>query len=896
MHVPARRLHTAILAALALSIPAVHAQQATAPVDAPAGDAALELDAVIVTGQRAAIRRAIGAERAADHLVNVVAAEDMGEFADQNVAESLQRVPGVTLNRSEGEGRSVSVRGLPSSFTPVTVDGVRLGTSNLDSTSVSLDAVANAQLDSIEVNKSTLPSQDADSIGGSIDLRTTSAFDRGNQIQLRAEGIRIDEADTWGEQISGTLTRVSADERFGFAATLSHSSRPTGGYDVEADAGLDAMATDGDADANPEYLRPDEITVAHETGERVRRNASFNLEFRPGDAHQLFLRGNWSQLEDNDVAYQDIWVIEEAEDDKIIEARPRGGTFDDVDLEKRVFFQDMRDRQTSLALGGRHEANVWWTGWQVDHARSRFDNPGAMRGRFRVREVLVDFDMSEDDLQLGAQAGDDGDGGNPLDAGDYQFNQLLAYDEFRRDDITSARVDFGRAFDPFGRGADIAFGLRHRDRRKDNDRTEYTGSPSGEGYGGELEDLALSTLHTPYGYDAIFPQRDAAHAFFSDARAYMLANAPGYQRVDLSNAGDYDIEETVSAAYVQATLNPTDALRLIAGVRVERTRSSGRGWFTEFDGSGRGADGNAGSGEVLEMTPVEAAYTDLFPGLHAVWSADAKVIVRASWNRGTQRPDFTDRANRMRVQFETDDPSDRDLFAGNPWLEPLIADQFDASIAWYPDADTVLQAAVFHKSIDNFFYDFSGDGAVLADTPLRLPDGIDPVFTRINTVLNGDSASVQGIELSWQQAFTALPGWLSGVFVQANAVWADSEAALAVREGETLPLPGQRELVGNLSLGWENDRASARVAVNHQGDALVQVAGDAEEDVLALPMTTVDLNLRYALGDAVELHIDAVNLTGEAEVDTWRGDATGHQLYARSDFGRSYRAGVRIRF
>ncbi|MCD9030475.1 TonB-dependent receptor [Luteimonas sp. Y-2-2-4F] len=891
---PLRPLAAAILLGLAAA-PGAAPAQSPSPAPAAAQDDAQSLDRIVVTGQRAAIGRALQAERAADHLVNVVASEDMGQFADQNVAESLQRVPGITLNRSEGEGRSVSVRGLPSSFTPVTVDGVRLGTSNLDSTSVSLDSVDNSQLDQIEVSKSTLPSQDADSIGGAIDLKTISAFSRDKgQVQLRAEGYYGDNPGDWGEQVSGSITRRLLDDTLGVAATVSHSRRPIEGYELEPDGGLDAVSTGGED--GPEYLRPNEVTVARETGERTRRNASVNLEFRPDEAHSLFLRGTWSRLEDEDLAYQDIWVVEESEDEHIIQARPRGGTFDDTELEKRLFFQDISDRQSSVAAGGRHELGPWTIGYQVDHARSRFDNPGALRGRFAVEEVLTELDVRDDNLTIVGSPGDGGDGGDPMDPGDYRFNQLLAADERRTDEITSARLDLARQFDWFERGGELAFGLKYRERSKHNDREEYTGNPRGAGYAGTLEDLPIFVARTPFGYDSIFPEREAALAFFRDARAYMLANSPGYQRVDLSNAGDYWVDEDVAAAYLQATFNPTDALRLIAGVRAERTESSSRGYFTEFDGSGNGPDGGAGTGEVLPLDPVTKRYTDWFPGLHAVWSTDGTVVVRASYTRGTQRPDFTDRAHRMRVQFETRDPSDRDLYAGNPWLEPLMADQFDASIAWYPQPDTVLQAAVFHKDIDNFFFDFEGDGDAFAQTPLQLPDGVAGDFSRISTVLNGESARVRGIELSWQQAFAGLPGWLSGLFAQANVVWADSDADTRVRAGESFSLPGQRDVVGNLSLGWENARASARVAANYQGEALLQLAGSAEEDVFARPMTTVDLNLRYAINDMLELHFDAVNLTDEAEVESYRGDATGRQVYLNSAFGRSYRAGLRLRF
>ena len=895
-----RSLPIAIAAAIAATVshPA-SAQQATPPpqtAQSATQDQVQYLDTIVVVGQRASIRRAIRAEQTADNLVNVVASEDIGEFADQNVAESLQRVPGITLNRSEGEGRSVSVRGLPSSFTEVTVNGVRMGTSDADDTSVSLDSVSNDQLEEITVHKAVMPNQDADTIGGSIDLKTISAFTReDDQITLRAEGYFSEEASDWGEQVSGSITRRMMDGRLGVAATVSHSRRPIEGFELEADGGLDAVSTEGED--GPEYLRPNEVTIVRETSERTRRNASLNLEFRPDDDNQYFLRGTFSHLNDEDLAYQDIWVIEESEDEAILEARPRGGTFDEVELEKRLFFQDMTDRIFTVAAGGIHFMGPWKVDYQADYSRSNFDNPEALRGRFAVKDVLAELDVTEDSVRVSGQPGDDGDGGDPTDAGDYEFNQLLFVNERRQDAIATARIDFTRSFDSLlDVPGEISFGFKHRNRQKSNDREEFTGNPESNDYEGELEDLPLFTQNTPFGYNAFFPQRRETFAFFRDARDYLIANNPGYQRIDLSNSGDYEVEDAVTAAYVQTKLELSPALRLIAGLRVERTESSSQGYYTEFDSRGRGPDRVPGNGEVIHLGEVTQTYTDWFPGMHMLWSPTQRVIVRASASRGIQRPDFTDRINRLRVQFDSNDPDDRDLYAGNPYLKPLSANQFDASVAWYPNPETALQAAIFYKDIDNYFFDFSGDGDQLGLTPIQLPAGVNPDFENIETVLNGERARVGGVELSYVQAFTTLPGWLSGLFTQANVTWVHSEATTEVRDGEIFSLPFQRDLVGNLSLGWENDRFSIRGSANYLGESLVVIAGDAEEDVYTKPMTTVDLNLRYKLSNALELHLDAVNVTNEGEIEYYQGDNHGRLVYLNSNFGRTYRVGLRMRF
>lgn len=852
---------------------------------------AVTLSEVVVNGSRAALLQAQAVERRADNLVNVVSAEDIGQFADQNVAESLSRLPGVSLGRSEGEGRSVSVRGLPSEFTAVTVNGVRLGTSNVDNASVSLDSVSNEQLAQIEISKSTLPSQDADTIGGVIDLKTLSAFSGRETAQIRVEGHYGDVVEEWGEQVSANFTRRLMDDRLGFGASLAYSRRPIAGTELEADSGVDYV-TALEAD-EPEYLRPNEVIQVTETGERTRWNASVNLEYRPIEDAELFVRGTWSKLNDEDLSFQDIWVIEESEDEDILELGPRGGRFDIVENERRLFFQDIDDTITSLSTGLKMTRGGWDVGAQLDYSLSKFENTGAMRGRFRTEDVLVDLQFSGEDFTLLPTIGDGGDGDDPFDPGDYQFNQLLFVPEVREDEIWTARLDLGRDLG-FAMPARIDFGVKARWREKFNDRSEYTGNPRSFGYSIDMADLDIFDV-PGQGYDSFFPTADSAYQAFLEARAVLLAQ-PEYQREDLSVAVDYLAAEDVTSGYGQLTMEPAYNVKVIAGVRVEHTEASGQGFFTEFDGSGRGPDGEPGTGTIIDLGDLSRSYTDWFPGLHLRWEPTDEVLVRASATRGIQRPNFTDRANRMRVQFDENDPTDRDLFAGNPWLEPLTADSIDVSAAWYPSSDTALQAAVFYKKIDNFFIDFEGDGADLPLLGLQLPVGVSDEFASIETVINGDEAEVVGLELSATQSFTFLPGLLSGVFVQANATFADSESSASVRAGETFSLPNQRDVLGNLSVGWEDDRLSLRLAANHKGKALAVLASDPEADVYSRAVTQLDFNLRYDLTENVRLYLDAANLTDEAEIDYYRGDQNGPILYTNSAFGRTFKVGVRAAF
>jgi TonB-dependent receptor len=197
-----------------------------------------ENEEIVVTGTRGALNTSREQERQADGIKNVITADDAGQFADQNVAESLQRLPGVSIERSEGEGRFVSVRGLDPAFNNVTLNGVKLGSTEKGNGSVALDILPADLLDQVEVSKTPTPDQDGDAIGGTIEIKTLSAFDRKNQIQARVEGSYNQIADKISPKVSGSITRLFADDTIGVAIAGSYFGRKVQSDQLRNDEGL----------------------------------------------------------------------------------------------------------------------------------------------------------------------------------------------------------------------------------------------------------------------------------------------------------------------------------------------------------------------------------------------------------------------------------------------------------------------------------------------------------------------------------------------------------------------------------------------------------------------------------------------------------------------------------
>lgn len=872
----------AILISLGLA-PASAAMAQTALTEPPAAQSA---EPVIVTGQRGATARARAEERLSDTLVNIVSADDAGQFGDQNTAEALQRLPGVNIDRNEGEGRTVSVRGLPSSFTQVTINGVRVGTSEAGDTSVALDVIPADQLASLALSKTYTPDMDGDTIGGAIDLRGASAFSqRRNLTTLSVEGSLNDYSGTWNPKVSASLTRRIAGDTIGIALSLNYYDRAVEGDDLRAEDDVGLLVRTVGTD---NFLYPGEVNQRFEIGQRERLGGSLNLEYRPTDAAHYFLRGQYNVLKDNDTRVQNLWQLERATGSEVLTINQTQGEFRDVRVRHQIFFQPTEDTLSSISLGGRNDFGATdELTWQVDFSRSNWVQDDGIRGRFEIDDVIVSASWAQDEAAiLGVRR--DGTRPDPASPAAYVFNNLLFIEEERIDDIFSAQANYRRELTWGNLPGFIQTGLKFRDREKTADKIEFQGDPRTVGIARSYANTATFTVNTRMRGMNPMPDLDVSRALFTQARDSLLA-LPSFQRRDNSVASDYDINEAVSAFYLMGGVDLSENLKIIGGLRLESTSFSSAGNYFAANGSGLGPSN--GPAIIIPLGAVTNDYVNALPSITLRYEPTDSVVMRASYGRAIKRPDFEEARNLLALNLDNNT-----LVAGNPNLNPLVADQFDASVAWYPSSNSVLQLTVFHKSMTDFFIDLSS--ATLAGTPIVLPQGQNPTIMRVNTTVNGDEAQVSGAELSFNQNFTMLPGLLSGLFVEGNVTWATSEAAVSQRPGETFAFPGQADLSGNLSIGWENEAVSLRASASHTGERL-QGLGDATtpfEDRYRAAYTQLDVNLRWNVTDVFQIYADGINLNEAKETRFYRGSGYGGFYERVQDFGATYQLGVRAKF
>ena len=245
----------------------------------------------------------------------------------------------------------------------------------------------------------------------------------------------------------------------------------------------------------------------------------------------------------------------------------------------------------------------------------------------------------------------------------------------------------------------------------------------------------------------------------------------------------------------------------------------------------------------------------------------------------------------------------------DPELDPLRARQYDMSVSWYPNPDTFLQAAVFYKDIRDFIFELGGveDPEDLAEfgidvDRIRAESNVPLRDVEFTTFTNGDAAEVYGLELTYAQAYTFLPAPFNGLFSYANVTFADSEANERFVD-RTFTLPEQADVVGNISLGYENDRFTVRWSGNYVGERLRvlnegRLGLDFEEsDLYEASRWSMDVNGRWNVSDSTQIYFDAININ-DAEDQTFfkTGGQNGTVLGVNENYGATYQTGARIRY
>ncbi|WP_434456300.1 TonB-dependent receptor [Stutzerimonas urumqiensis] len=803
----------------------------------------IELEHVEVIGQAASLSEALHDQRASDSVKSVVHADGVAQLPDENAAEALQRLPGLSVERDQGEGRFVSVRGLGPDLNAVTINGTLVPAPESDRRAVALDVLPAELVQSLSVVKTLTPDMDANSLGGTVEVESLSAFDHdGLFYTLGTEASYDENAGETSPKLSGAISeRFSLGDgvdNFGVAAAFSWQEREFGSDNVETGGAWDFE--DG--------ARLEEFEQRDYQIERERSGLGLNFDYRPDDYSSYYLRTLYSRFKDTETRHANVIEFADAQ-----LPGERGDAEGARELKSREETQEIQ----SYVFGGERMIDLWTVSGQVGYSRSSEDTPGHIAGAtFEGNDDFADAGFSgtrKPRLSIGSEF---------YDASNFTLDEVEWETQDTTDTEKNIRLDLARDYDVNGYWSQVKFGGKLSRRDKDNDLEAWVYEDLDDAFSdAELNLTQFGDGRVDYGLGNFGPGISAG----AIERLLAGLDRDDYYNAEESRVNDFTMQEDIDAAYLMNTID-IDALRIIAGVRFEGT---------EFSAKGTGLRDGA-----FEAVEENNDYHHWLPGLHLRYQLTDDTLARAAWTNSVVRPTF----GQLAPGFVID--GDEASF-GNPTLDPLESMNLDFGIEHYLGRAGVVSAYLFYKDIDNFIYntDLAGTGDWAA-------------FDEADSFANGDSAKLYGLELAYSQKFDWLPAPWNGVLVGANATFSRSDASItgySADAGRTLErdidLPNQSDRVGNLMLGWEDDRLSLRLSANYKSDYLAEVAGidDAAHDLYADDQLFVDFSARYFLTKGLQLSFEAQNLTDESYY-VYTGSRSYNAQY--EEYGPTYKVGL----
>ena len=858
-----------------LEISYVGAETVTQPVSVPAtgtvrADVALSGfgdNEILVIGQAANLSSALSRKREADGVSDVLTRDAIGQFPDQNVAESLRRLPGVNVLNDQGEGRFVSVRGLDPELISTSLNGVRLPSPESDVRSVALDVISSDIIESIEVKKSLTPDMDADTIGASVEIETTSAFDRRkNLLSVKLEGSYND--------YSGDLTpKGSVDfayrlgDNVGVSGGLSYYKRKFETDNIEADDWIDEGG-----------IVPLEVQYRDYDVERERISATLGFDFRAGDSTELYVKGLWSQFDDQEYRRRLTFDLGDFEDFGPTGISGNSATFDDAtiqdgdgdDVRQRIGIErDIKDRFErqrirSITLGGKTDTGSFFAEYSGSYAKSTEKEDGSVdpaefRQRFSDDGLTVGFDYSDPRVPIYSVIADPG---SFYDPSAYELNDIeyTALSD-AQDEEWAAKLDLGHRI-PLDSGEfTVQAGFKGRWREKTYDKTV-------EFYENDALTLADVLGAQTYRLTDIDPVPS-----FTGATDYFHSNFADFEFQDEDSAydsavEDYAAEEDVLAGYLLGRWD-TSELTVIGGLRYEHTSTDLTG-NTVFEDD--------------VFNPVVQTfrndYDQWLPSLNIRWEPQNDLVLRLAGYRSLVRPKLSKLAPRAEVN------EDDEIEVGNPDLKPYEAWNFDASAEYYMSSNGAVTAAVFYKDVKNYIVDRVVDDGVF--NGITYPELAQPI--------NGDSAEIFGVELGVSQALT---GALDGFIVQANYTYTDAKGTVFadgdVSDPRRIPLPATSKHTANISLGYDKGPIDIRLSGTYRDKYLDELDDEADFDRYVDDHFQLDLSAKFRVTKQVQLFYEWVNINN-AKYYAYNRLGGQRNLLQYEEYNWTMKGGVRLTF
>ena len=765
-----------------------------------------EMEEVVVYGLGASQAASLNRQKNASNLKTIVSSDSVGQFPDQNVAEALQRLPGMFILRDQGEGRFVGIRGIDPNLNNLTINGANIPSPESGVRSVAMDVIPSELIEGLEVSKTVTPDMDADAIGGSIDVKSLSAFDReGRSYSATIQASYNELTEDTSPKLSGSFTDIftlDGGAQLGVATAVSWFQRDFGSQNIETDGGWgDLEVEDFATGEDIEGFGPEEIEQRLYQITRERMGAALNLDLRTSETDKYYFRTLYSDFSDDEFRMRNEYKFEDGKVDADTWTNT-SGTFYEAEMDRDTKDRLEEQQIISIVAGGENQLDQWLVEYSVGYSKSEEKEPGRIDADFKGEGIDIGY-VANDKPLLSNSA-------NAHDLSNFELDGFETTDGVTEDEEVSFKLDFSRDFVWNNNNGEFKFGGKYRSREKfyDADIVIYDG-----GFNDATADMFAGAVDE--GRFGPYISRSAIRNYFNDNQANFDIEADE-TRLE-SDGASFDSSEDVLAAYAMVTLD-IDQWQIVTGLRYEGTEFSSRG-------------NKASEDFATEVWAVDKDYSHLLPSLNVRYDVSDKLVTRFAYTNTIARPNFGDSAA---FQLIEDDDGELKAEAGNPTLDPYESTNFDLSIEYYPGQIGVMSAGLFYKDIDNFI--------VMTEVQ---DNGEWAGFEEVVQPVNGGSASITGLELAWTKDFD------SGLLVATNATFTDADAEI----------PSQSDTIANVTLGYETDMFSTRLTMSHKSNAFM--FEDNDSNVYEDDHNQLDLNIKYYIDEDSHVYFNAINITDE---------------------------------
>lgn len=828
----------------------VVAAGARALVNVTLGGDVVRLQAFTVEGTRGGQAKALNLQRASENLKELIASDAIGRFPDHNASESLQRMSSIGLERDQGDGRFVSIRGLYGDLNSTQLNGVNIPSSENGTRRVNFDSIPTEILDGIELTKAVTPDMDGDAIGGSINLKTKTAFSQeGRLFNVSAEGVYNDFSEKWGHKLGLTYGQRFAGDKWGFVLSLSDSVKKHAALDSEAGTPWvlrsGVQVPDGNIDIREYQVR------------RVRQGLSGSLDFHPNKDDAFYLRGTYNHFSDTENRFRELFR-NTAATTTVIDAR-RGtvtGRPIQIDIKDRTEDQNFYN----VTAGGEHTRGALRLDYLAAFSQAELPDPYRSEYVFQSPNTSWTYDFADPYKPVLSGAYQ-----TAITANNFTLNSHRVRDSLQQDKEFTAAVNV-RQDTKFGELSGYwKAGAKYRGREKTSDTEDLRYNANAAVNLGALGLARVSSFRNdsttpfisinPVAFDGYY--RSTPGAFTLNP----ITSALGSRSVD------YTTNEDVAAAYGMVSVTSGN-LTVLGGLRVEKTDFETKGWSVAAPGT---------AAQTFTPLTVSSSYTNWLPGIHGRYKLGKQAQLRASFNQSLARPNYGDSAGTASLDLANNLET-----RGNPKLSPYQSNNFDASVEFYPKALGVWSVGVFAKDIKDFIF---------RQTLARAGQG----GADLSTPLNGTKAKLRGLELTWQQNFTMLPSPFDGLGLYSNYTLTDSDANYgAARPGESLPFSRQSKSMGNLAISYEKYGFFVRVSLNYRSPYIEDggIGGSLATDTWVDDHTQIDISTNYRITKQLTVYAELLNVNEEPYIMHWTKNGN---LLRKAEYYK-YGANVGVKF